>query len=84
MSKITISSRNPLEIIDYVTKSMKVPNGASSGNLLSHKVDVGAISNMTYGQLHEIPHQFLTVNDALKVRFVDCFNPACRCDGAAS
>ena len=80
--KLQYPLRNPLEIIDYVTKSMKVPNGADTGNLLWHKVDVGVTSNMTDGQLHEIPYQFrktgslniLTVNAALKVRFVDCFN----------
>ena len=69
--KLQYPLRNPLEIINYVTKSMKVPNGASSGNLLCHKVDVGEITNMTDGQLHEISDQFLNVNAALKVRFVD-------------
>ena len=66
--KLQYPLRNPLQIVNHVIESMEVPNIAHSDSFLWYKVDVGAISNMTVGQLHVIPHHFPSLNDALKVR----------------
>ena len=66
--KLQYPLRNPLEIVNHVTKSMQMKNEALADSFLWHSVDLGNTPNMTAGQLHVIPHHFLTLDDALKVR----------------
>ena len=68
--KLQYPLRNPLEIVNYVQKLMKIPNTAHMGIFLWHKVDVSDTSNLTAGQLHVLPNIYLTLNGALKVNLL--------------